>query len=86
MIRALTEPLAFFLVPFALYAGFLLLQFINPLAIDNWTRRVVVPLTLAGLLFAVGSLVLVGVMAPRHVGGYVPAHEENGRIVPGRMQ
>ena len=86
MIRALSEPLAFFLVPFALYVGFLLLQLLDPFAIDNWTRRVVVPLTLAGLLLAVGSLVLVGLLAPRHVGGYVPAHEENGRIVPGRMQ
>ena len=85
MIRALSEPLAFFLVPFALYAGFLLLQLLNPLVIDHWTRRVVVPLTLAGLLLAVGSLVLVGVLAPRHVGGYVPAYEENGRIVPGHM-
>ncbi len=86
MIRALSEPLVFFTVPFALYACFLLVQFLNPLAVDNWTRRVVVPLTLAGLLLALGSLVLVGVMAPRHVGGYVPAHEENGRIVPGHMQ
>lgn len=86
MIRALSEPLVFFLVPFALYAGFLLLQLLNPLAIDNWTRRVVVPLALAGLLLAVGSLVVLGVMAPRYEGGYVPAHEENGRIVPGHMQ
>jgi Family of unknown function (DUF6111) len=86
MIRALTEPLAFFLVPFALYACVMLAQLINPLLIDNWTRRVVVPLTLAGLLLAAGSLVLLGVMAPRHTGGYVPAHEENGRIVPGHME
>ena len=86
MIRALSEPLAFFLVPFALYAGFLLLQLVNPFLIDNWTRRVVVPLTLAGLLLAVGSLVMVGLLAPRYEGGYVPAHEENGRIVPGRTQ
>ena len=86
MIRALSEPLVFFVVPFALYVAFLLLQLINPFAIDNWTRRVVVPLTLAGLLLAVGSLVVVGLIAPRYEGGYVPAHEENGRIVPGRTQ
>ena len=86
MIRALSEPMVFFAVPFALYAGLLLVQFVNPFAIDNWTRRVVVPLTLAGLLLAVGSLLVVGLMAPRYEGGYVPAHEENGRIVPGQMR
>ena len=86
MIRAFAEPLVFFTIPFVLYVLFLLLRLIDPFAIDNWTRRVVIPLTLAGMVLAVGSLVLVGVMAPRHEGGYVPAHEENGRIVPGRMQ
>ena len=86
MIRAFAEPLVFFTIPFLLYALVLLIRLINPLAIDNWTRRVVIPLSLTGLVLAVGSLVLVGLMAPRHEGGYVPAHEENGRIVPGRMQ
>jgi len=86
MIRALTEPLVFFTVPFALYLAFLLMQLINPFAVHHWTRRVVVPLTLAGLLLAVGSLVVLGLLAPRYEGGYVPAHEENGRIVPGHMQ
>ena len=76
MIRALSEPLFFFAIPFAIYIAFLALQLVNPFAIDNWTRRVVVPLTLAGLLLAVGSLVVLGTLAPRHLGGYVPAHEE----------
>lgn len=86
MARALAEPLVFFTVPFALYVAFLLVQLINPFAIDKWTRRVVVPLTLAGLVLAVGSVVLVGIFADRHEGGYLPAHIENGRIVPGHMQ
>ena len=86
MIRAFSEPLVFFAIPFALYIAFLLVQLINPFTLDNWTRRVLVPLTLAGLVLAVGSLVVVGVMAPRYQGGYVPAHEEDGRIVPGRMR
>ena len=86
MIRALSEPLVFFLVPFALYVALLLVQLVNPFLIDNWTRRVVVPLALAGVVLAVGSLVVLGLLAPRYEGGYVPAHEENGRIVPGRMQ
>ena len=86
MARALAEPLLFFTVPFALYVAFLLLQLLNPFSVNHWTRRVLVPLTLAGLVLAVGSIVAVGVLAPRYEGGYVPAYEENGRIVPGHMR
>ena len=86
MIRALAEPLLFFTIPFALYILLLLLRLIDPFTFDRWTRRVVIPLILAGLVLALGSLVLVGLMAPRQQGSYVPAHEENGRIVPGRLR
>ena len=86
MIRAFGEPFVFFTVPFAIYVLWLAVRLINPFAVERWTRRVVVPLALVGLIFAVGSLLIIGVMAPRYEGGYVPAHIENGRIVPGRMQ
>jgi hypothetical protein len=86
MIRALSEPLVFFMIPFGLYAGFLLAQLINPFALSQWTRRVVLPLSLAGALLAVGSLVVYGIFDVQHEGGYRPAHIENGRIVPGRME
>ena len=86
MIRLLAEPLVFFTVPFALYAIVLLLQLVNPFAIDRWTRRVVLPLALSGVVLAVGSIALVGIMAPRYEGGYVPAHIVDGRIVQGRMR
>jgi uncharacterized membrane protein len=86
MARALAEPLIFFTIPFVLYVAFLLLQLINPFAIDRWTRRVVLPLMLVGVALAVGSVALVGLMAPRYEGGYVPAHIENGRLLPGHMQ
>ncbi len=86
MVRVLTEPLLFFTFPFLVYAVVLVAQLVNPFGVDHWTRRVVVPLTLAGLILAVGSIVLVGLLAPRYEGGYVPAHEENGHIVPGQMR
>ncbi len=86
MIRALSEPLVFFTIPFAIYVAWLLLRLVNPFAVEHWTRRVVLPLALTGLAGAVIWLVVVGVSAPRYEGGYVPAHLENGRIVPGRMQ
>ena len=86
MIRAFAEPLVFFTIPFVLYVVVLLLQLINPFAIDRWTRRVVLPLILVGVVLAVGSVALVGLMAPRYEGGYAPAHIEHGRLVPGQMQ
>ena len=86
MARALAEPLIFFTIPFALYLVALLLQLINPFAIDRWTRRVVLPLALSGTVLAVGSIALVGLMAPRYEGGYVPAHIVNGQIVQGHMR
>lgn len=86
MMRVLAERFAFFIVPFALYAAFLLVQLINPFAIDRWTRRVVTGLTLAGLVLAVGSIVAYGVFATRYEGTYQPAHIENGQLVPGRMR
>lgn len=86
MARALAEPLIFFTIPFAIYVFVLLVQLVNPFAIDNWTRRVVIPLILGGLVLAVGSIVAVGLLAPRYEGGYRPAHIENGRLAPGRMQ
>lgn len=86
MLRALGEPLVFFMVPFGLYAGYLLAQLINPFELNRWTRRVVLPLALVGAVLAVGSLVAVGLFDVGHEGGYQPAHIENGRIVPGRME
>lgn len=86
MLRALPDLLVFFLVPFLLYAVWLLVRLENPLAVDRWTRRVLVPLSLAGLGCVLAGLVIVGVTAPRYEGGYVPAHMQDGRIVPGRMQ
>ena len=86
MIRALSEPLVLFTIPFGLYAGFLLVQLINPLAMDQWTRRVIMALAMTGTVMALGGLILTGVLAPRYEGGYRPAHIEDGRIVPGRMR
>jgi hypothetical protein len=86
MMRALGEPFVFFMIPFGIYVGFLLAQLINPFTLDRWTRRVVIPLVLAGAVLAVGSLVAYGLFADRYEGGYRPAHIENGHIVPGQMQ
>ena len=86
MIRALPRLLLFFLVPFLLYLLWLAARLQNPLVFDHWTRKVLVPLSLAGLGCVLLGLVFIGLTAPSYEGGYLPAHVENGRIVPGRMQ
>ena len=84
--RTLFEPLAFFLSPFAAYAAYLILRARYPLAIDHWTSGRVSILTLIGLAAAVLGLVFTNLSAPRGHGTYVPAHEENGVLVPGRIE
>ena len=85
MIRALPRLLVCFIIPFLLYVIYLLVRQENPLVVERWTRQVVVPLSLAGLGCVIAGLLAVGITAPRFEGGYVPAHIEKGRIVPGRM-
>jgi Family of unknown function (DUF6111) len=80
------ESLLLFLSPFVLYAVLLLLLPNRPFAKYYWRMRTISGLTLAGLAVAVAGLFFVGLTAERHGGAYVPAHIENGRLVPGRME
>jgi len=84
--RTLLEPLALFVSPFAAYALYLLLRARYPLEIEHWTSFRVSVLTIVGLAAAVLGLVALDVFAPRGHGRYVPAHEENGVLVPGRIE
>jgi Family of unknown function (DUF6111) len=86
MLRAILEPLGLFLIPFAAFAIYLLLRLRYPLAIEHWTRGRVSTMTLIGLAIAVVGLFTFGISAPRGHGTYVPAHVENGQLVPGRIQ
>jgi Family of unknown function (DUF6111) len=86
MAREVLEPLALFLVPFAAYAIYLLLRARYPLEVEHWTGFRVSIMTLIGLAAAVLGLVVLDAFAPRGHGVYVPAHEENGVLVPGRIE
>jgi hypothetical protein len=86
MTRALLEPLALFLSPFALYAVYLALRARYPLEVEHWTSLRVSLLTLAGLAAAVIGLLAVNLFSPRGQGTYVPAHVEKGALVPGRFE
>jgi hypothetical protein len=86
MIRPLATELALFLVPFALYAIYLLATRAEVLHPDAWRIGTLVWLTIAALLLMLGSFLVLA-----HFGGapnaqYVPAHIEDGKLVPGQWK
>jgi hypothetical protein len=86
MARNVFESLALFLSPFAVYALYLALRARYPLEVGHWTRGRVSVMTLIGLAAAVLGLVTINAFAPRGRGVYIPAHVENGVLVPGRFE
>lgn len=84
--RALLDVMIPFLLPFAGYALFLALRRRYPFVASAWRRGPVAALVVGGLALAVLSLLAAGLFWPRGRGGYVPAHVENGLLVPGRMR
>ncbi len=84
--RPILESLGLFLLPFALFAIYLALRLRFPLAVEHWTRGRLSWLTIAGLAAAALGLLALNAFAPRGHGRYVPAHLENGIIVPGRFE
>ena len=86
MWRAVVESLSLFFAPFLLFAVYLVLRLRYPLAIEHWTRSRVATLILAGLAAALIGMIVLITAAPRSQGVYVPAHVENGALVPGHFQ
>ena len=86
MWRALLEPTAFFVAPFAVYVVYLLARGRHPLKPVHWPGSAVVSLTIAGLLVAIAGMLYLGFEANHQTGAYVPAHVENGKVVPGQFK
>jgi hypothetical protein len=86
MWRAVAESVSLFLAPFLLFVVYLVLRARYPLAVEHWTRGRVAALILAGLAAAVAGLIGLTLTAPRGQGVYVPAHMENGALVPGHFE
>ena len=84
MIRPALTEIGIFLIPFAVYALFLVLSRSGLLTRTSWPVKVVGRLLLGSLLLVVLSLVLLAQFsgAPPH-STYIPAHLENGKLVPG---
>jgi hypothetical protein len=86
MWRAAVESLALFLAPFLLFAAYLVVRSRYPLAVEHWTRGRVATLVLIGLAAALIGMIALVSTAPRGRGVYVPAHIENGALVPGHIE
>ena len=84
MWRVILEPAAFFDTPFVAYWLYLVARRRYPFAVEHWTHGALAGLVIAGLAVAVAGTFLVGLRAERHFGAYVPAHMENGKLVPGQ--
>ena len=84
MIRPVLTEVGIFLIPFAVYAMFLIATPSGVMASASWPAHLVAKLVLGSLLLVVVSFVLLA-----HFSGappdstYVPAHIENGKFVPG---
>jgi hypothetical protein len=84
MIRPALTEIGIFLIPFAVYASFLVLSRTGLLTRSSWPVKVVGRLLFGSLLLVVFSLVLLAQFSgapPRST--YFPAHLENGKLVPG---
>jgi hypothetical protein len=84
MIRPAFTEILIFLIPFAVYALFLLATRSGLLLQSSWPVNVIAKLVLGALLLVIASFILLAHFsgAPPH-STYIPAHIENGKFVPG---
>jgi hypothetical protein len=84
MIRPAFTEIGIFLIPFAVYALFLIATRSGVLAQSSWPLHMIAKLVLGALVLVVISFILLA-----HFSGappnstYIPAHIENGKFVPG---
>jgi Family of unknown function (DUF6111) len=84
MIRPVLTEIGIFLIPFAVYAMFLIATRSGLMASSSWPAHLIAKLVLGSLLLVVVSFVLLA-----HFSGaspdstYIPAHIEDGKFVPG---
>jgi hypothetical protein len=84
MIRPVLTEIGIFLIPFAVYALVLIATRSGVLVKSSWPVQVIAKLVIGALLLVVVSFILLARFsgAPPH-STYIPAHVENGRLVPG---
>ena len=86
MMRITLEGLGLFLLPFAAYAAVVVLGPHLGLTRRGPFGASTLGLAACGIGLVILALVALGVFGGRSRGSYVPAHIEDGRLVPGRQQ
>jgi hypothetical protein len=87
MARFLAFDAIFFLLPFAVYALWLVATRGSLNNIANWQARTIAVLALGGAVLLIGAIVVFTHFSGAPPGGkYVPAHIEDGKIVPGHFE
>jgi hypothetical protein len=83
MIRPIATEIGLFLIPFVLYAVFLLATRAGVVEPESWTLRRLAGLVIASLILMVGSFLVLAQFGGSPPGStYVPAHIEGGKFVP----
>ena len=86
MVRFLTFDAVFFLLPFVAYGLWLLATRRSLGGVPDWEVRTIAILCLAGAVLMIASILFFIHFDREPPGGtYVPAHMENGQIVPGHI-
>jgi Family of unknown function (DUF6111) len=84
MIRPALTEIGIFLIPFAVYALFLVATRSGLLATSSWPVIIIGRLLVGSLLLVVLSLILLAQFSGAPPDStYFPAHIKNGRVVPG---
>ena len=84
MIRPLATEVALFLAPFVVYAVFLWATRAGVFDSGSWSRPRLAWLTIAALVLLLGSFFVLAHFDHAPPGStYVPAHVEDGKLVPG---
>jgi Family of unknown function (DUF6111) len=83
MIRPIASEIGLFLVPFVLYAAFLIATRAGVTQPQAWTVRRLAGLFIASLILVAGSFLVLAQFGGAPPGStYVPAHIEGGKFVP----
>ncbi len=85
MLRAVIEEVLLFVLPFCIFAGYLVVRRRNPFDVEHWSRHAFW-LAVAGLILVIAAVAFGGFFAGRSRGAYDPPHMENGVLVPGHFR
>ena len=84
MIRPAFTEVVIFLIPFAVYVLFLLATRAGLMVQTSWPLHIIAKLLLGSLLLVAVSFILLAQFSGSSPNStYIPAHIENGKLVPG---